>query len=357
MKLRVGDWVEVRSKDEILMTLDKKGRLEELPFMPQMFQYCGQRFQVYKRAHKTCDWVYTSRSRWLKNGIHLSLRCDGEVYGGCKAGCLIYWKEAWLKPINASNKSAVISEQSANSILPSPPLPLSPSVSSCTEADVLVGTRADDRGETSEAVYICQGTHLPNFTTAIPRWDIRQYIYDFTSGNATIGRMFRGFVYAGYFRLIYSRFRLGSSLIWLYDRFQGLWGGIPYPRRTGSIPVGQPTPTSDLNLQPGELVRMKSYQEILATLDTRGKNRGLYFDAEMVPYCGGTYRVRSRLDKFIDEKTGKLVTLRKACILLEGVWCQSKYSQCRMFCPRSIYSWWHEVWLERVPQGGIENNG
>ena len=97
MKLRVGDWVEVRSKDEILMTLDKKGRLEELPFMPQMFQYCGQRFQVYKRAHKTCDWVYTSRSRWLKNGIHLSLRCDGEVYGGCKAGCLIYWKEAWLK--------------------------------------------------------------------------------------------------------------------------------------------------------------------------------------------------------------------------------------------------------------------
>ena len=25
--------------------------------MPQMFRYCGQRFQVYKRAHKTCDTV------------------------------------------------------------------------------------------------------------------------------------------------------------------------------------------------------------------------------------------------------------------------------------------------------------
>ena len=53
--LRAGDWVEVRSKEEILRSLDKNGRLEGLPFMPQMFQYCGQRFRVFKRAHKTCD--------------------------------------------------------------------------------------------------------------------------------------------------------------------------------------------------------------------------------------------------------------------------------------------------------------
>ena len=55
--LCAGDWVEVRSKEEILETLDKNGRLDGLPFMPQMFKYCGQRFQVYKRAHKTCDTV------------------------------------------------------------------------------------------------------------------------------------------------------------------------------------------------------------------------------------------------------------------------------------------------------------
>jgi len=34
--------------------------------------------------------------------------------------------------------------------------------------------------------------------------------------------------------------------------------------------------------------------------------------------------------------------------MLENVWCQSRYSDCRMFCPRSIYSWWREAWLERV---------
>ena len=106
MKPCAGDWVEVRSKEEILSTLDKSGRLEGLPFMPQMFKYCGQRFQVYKRAHKTCDTVsgrYVARR--LPDGVHLNLRCDGQAYDGCQAGCLIFWKEAWLKPVAAGEAS------------------------------------------------------------------------------------------------------------------------------------------------------------------------------------------------------------------------------------------------------------
>src|SRR5260221_11959027 len=53
----VGDLVEIRSKEEILSTLDSRGQLEGLPFMPHMFQYCGQRFMLYKRAHKTFDTI------------------------------------------------------------------------------------------------------------------------------------------------------------------------------------------------------------------------------------------------------------------------------------------------------------
>src|ERR1041385_7947764 len=98
-KLSSGDWVEVRSKEEILRTLDTRGQLEGLPFMPQMFQYCGKRFQVYKRAHKTCDTISAAHpSRRLPDGIHLNLRGDGKAYGGCQAACLIFWKEQWLKP-------------------------------------------------------------------------------------------------------------------------------------------------------------------------------------------------------------------------------------------------------------------
>ena len=55
---------------------------------------------------------------------------------------------------------------------------------------------------------------------------------------------------------------------------------------------------------------------------------------------------RRRVDRFIDEKTGVMKSLKTPAIILEGVWCQSRYSNCRMFCPRSIYSWWREIWLE-----------
>ena len=100
MKTRAGDWVEVRSKEEILRTLDKSGRLDGLPFMPQMFNYCGRRFRVHSSAYKTCDTVsghYVGRS--LPDAVHLNMRCDGQAYGGCQAGCLIFWKNAWLKPV------------------------------------------------------------------------------------------------------------------------------------------------------------------------------------------------------------------------------------------------------------------
>jgi len=39
-----------RSKHEILATLDKSGRLEGLPFMPQMLKYCGRSFKVRSRT-------------------------------------------------------------------------------------------------------------------------------------------------------------------------------------------------------------------------------------------------------------------------------------------------------------------
>src|SRR6478735_4190965 len=97
-KLSCGDWIEVRSKEEILQTLDKNGQLDGLPFMPEMFKYCGGRFRVYKRAHKTCDPPNGIQARRMTATVHLEdLRCDGQAHGGCQAGCLIFWKEAWLK--------------------------------------------------------------------------------------------------------------------------------------------------------------------------------------------------------------------------------------------------------------------
>ena len=345
MNARAGDWMEVRTKAEILGSLDKDGRLDGLPFMPQMFQYCGQRFRVFKRAHKTCDTVSGKFvGRRLSSGVHLELRCDGRAYGGCQAACLIFWKEAWLKPVNDTTGSAgPVPRAEARQIDEVVSAP------ACTEEDVWKATHVRDPH--AEITYLCQATELLNYTTALSWWDVRQYLEDFTSGNATLGRIFRGFVYVSYyFGSLAYRGRAGVPGRWLYDRLRPVWGGFPFPRKKGDIAVGQTTPAIDLNLQPGELVRVKPYDEILATLDKANMNRGLGFDAELVPYCGGTYRVRTRVNNFIDEQTGKMKNLKTPAIILEGVCCQSCYSHNRMFCPRSIYSWWREIWLERIQE-------
>ncbi|WP_187436556.1 hypothetical protein [Bradyrhizobium hipponense] len=343
-KLRAGDWVEIRTKEEILSTLDKNGRLDGLPFMPQMFKYCGKRVRVYKRSHKTCDTVTNTGGRWLPNGIHLDLRCDGAAYGGCQAACLIFWKEAWLKPINGSTNPPAIShshecERGKHSA----------DERRCTEEDVYRGTRVlagDARGEIQ---YSCQATELPHFTTLLRWWDVRQYVEDYTSGNASLGRLVRGFTYLAYWHLaLAKKARLGHVSRLVYDYIQELRGGIPFPRWKGTVLHMHKTPNASLNLQPGELVRVKTYKEILATVDTENINRGMAFDAEMVPYCGRVYKVKTQVTKFIDEKTGRMRSLKTPAVILEDVWCRSGYSNCKMFCPRSIYSWWREVWLERV---------
>jgi len=43
--------------------------------------------------------------------------------------------------------------------------------------------------------------------------------------------------------------------------------------------------------------------------------------------------------------------MKEPCIILEGVVCNAEYAQCRLNCPRAIYSYWRELWLERVDAG------
>lgn len=340
MTLSAGDWVEVRGKEEILTTLDGDGRLEGMPFMPQMFKWCGQRFQVSRRAHKTCDTV-TGRGLGLRlpNVVHLELRCDGEAYGGCQAECLIFWKEAWLKPV-------------ALSLAPSAgpdPKPIIKS-RSCTEAAVWDATRSVEQSPGRDTRYACQATELPRCTQPLKWWDARQYVEDIASGNVSLPRLLRGFLYFSFAGVTLARrHRLGRPARWTYDRIQSLWGGVPFPRRPGVLKSGKDAPTCELRLQPGDLVRIRPLEQILATIDKRNQHRGMGFDAEMVPYCGKVFRVRTRVERFVDERSGYLRRMKTPAVILDGVYCKSRYSERRLFCPRSIFSWWREIWLERVP--------
>jgi hypothetical protein len=59
--------------------------------------------------------------------------------------------------------------------------------------------------------------------------------------------------------------------------------GRQFPDVSGTLTR---TPTEVLDLQPGEWVVVKSKEEIRSTLDKAGRNRGLTFENEMLPYCG-----------------------------------------------------------------------
>ena len=118
--------------------------------------------------------------------------------------------------------------------------------------------------------------------------------------------------------------------------------GKRFPFLDGSL---DRTPTGTLNLQPGELVRIKSREAIIATLDTSNRNRGMKFDAEMLMYCGRQARVLGRLERIIDEPTGRMVHLKNPCIVLEDVICAGDFHR---LCPRGTYPYWREIWLERV---------
>ena len=90
------------------------------------------------------------------------------------------------------------------------------------------------------------------------------------------------------------------------------------------------------------------------------RTRGLWFDWEMVPYCGGRYRVKDRVERIIDEHTGQMIEIASDCLILDGVVCSGECSTGRWFCPREIYPYWREAWLRRVegadpsPSGGSD---
>jgi len=333
LNLKAGEWVEVRSRAEILGTLDEHSRLDNLPFMPEMFQYCGQRFQVFKRADKTCDYIQPWSIRRMTNSVHLSgIRCDGSGHDGCQAGCLIFWKESWLRRVDISRVPVDALKQITSA---------GPTTGrGCTEVAVLAATRTTNAA--GETVHSCQGTDVPKFTSYMKMWDPRQYIRDLRSGNLSTG-LAQNTRTQRMLELVLGILKvLGAIVISLFNEVQTRRHDMPYPFVEGS---GGATDIEVLGLQPGELVQVRTKEEIMATLDKYQRNRGLWFDSEMLPYCGGIYRVLRRVNRIVEEKTGKMISMKHACIVLEGVVCRADFHR---LCPRAIYPYWRENWLRRA---------
>ena len=161
LNLRMGDWVEVRSAAEILSTLDENGTLDGMPFMPEMLAFCGKKFPVQARADSTCDTVSASGMRQMDQMVHLAgLRCDGAAHAGCQAGCLLFWKEAWLR------RSKSGANQSSTNGAP-------------TRDRTWLETVSVKKVADGEVYYRCQATELKNASRPLPWWKPGQYFRDF----------------------------------------------------------------------------------------------------------------------------------------------------------------------------------
>ncbi len=318
LDLKIGDLVEVRSQEEIFATLDVNGALDEMPFMPEMLQFTGRCFPVYKLAHKTCDTATRTGGRSVLHTVHLRLRCDGSGHDGCQAGCLIFWKEAWLKRVDGAGQlSPEATQRSAAAD------------SGFALVQLQRATSRPDATEPNVRIYTCQNTQIPQATAPLPWWDARQYVRDVTSGNVRVGK---------------AAFVLGRAMFNAVQRKRGGRGFPAFP-----VPTRTKTPQGKLDLQIGELVQVKTPAEIADTLDINYRNRGLFFDVELIRWCGGTYRVKARVERIINEQTGRMLKLPNDCIVLEGVACAAECSRSRLLCPREIHHYWREIWLRRVP--------
>jgi hypothetical protein len=311
--MRPGDLVRVRTAGEILATLDEDGAVDGIPFMPEMLPFVDRRFRVSNKVVKICWVTEESSSRRLTDTVLLEdLRCDGGGHGGCQAECRLYWKEPWLERVDASTPERTSDEGSLARL----------------RAVAEAGTRTTRTldGE-PESVYRCQITEAVRASTPLHPREWGQYIEEVRNGNI------------GLFTFLKVGFRM------LYVRYAHRLGRSPgMPPLAGKDRADGPK----LGLQAGELVEVRTLPEIGTTLDDRGRHRGLAYSEEMTPACGKRFRVKKRVDRIIDEYTGRMIELKNDCIVLEGLVCRGEHSPSQLFCPRQAYPFFREDWLKRV---------
>ena len=314
-QLRAGDRVVVRSPEEILSTLDADGTLDGLPFMPEMLDWCGKPFSVQRRAEKTCVEVgtpmYTNR-RFAGSGVVLleGPRCDGQSHDGCKRGCRMFWKEDWLRPIEGADMPTPVSEAG------------------------LAALTARLKVKADEQRYFCQSTELLRATEEFPGrkkpWMVRVAFREVRNGDRSLTEIANMFVR------------------WCSHMLRNATAGESFLRG----PHKQ-TPVGSLDLKPGDIVRVKSRDQIVQTLGQNGRNRGMGISTEMTRCCGGEAEVRTRVDKIIEEKSGLMRKLQNTVMLrnmrgnptlCEECLCTDQMGD----CPRGELMYWREIWLERV---------
>jgi hypothetical protein len=226
------------------------------------------------------------------------LRCSGSDHDGCPKACVIFWREAWLRKVaDASVQPG--SDSKGNEQL-----------------------RARLETKCSPTIYFCQASELLKAAHELShRERFMKCIDEIRSGNCGLLQM------------------VHRIAIWLFWRIRRALLGA-YGKGANKT-----TPAESLNLQPGELVEIKSMGSISATLNETAHNRGLWFSPDQRLLCGQQRRVVKRIEKLIVDGTGEMRQLRNT-VYLEGSMCGCSHVAFGG-CPRDEFVYWREAWLRR----------
>ena len=208
--------------------------------MPEMLDLCGRSFRVHRRVEKTCVDVtppMEPNRRFANNDVVTlqGMRCDGSGHDGCNRGCRIFWKEAWLRPSITSDATI---DATSGATMPADEIALA-------ELRARLKVKADGQH------YFCQSTELIRATESFPGkmkpWLVRIALRQVRQKDRSALEIAK----------LFGR--------WLRLRIHRAMSGDEKLRGTQA----NGTPVAVLDLKPGELVRVKSFNEIVSTLDQK----------------------------------------------------------------------------------------
>ncbi|MEM1582423.1 MAG: hypothetical protein QXK89_07950 [Candidatus Bathyarchaeia archaeon] len=290
LKLKPGEVVEVKDQSEILSTLDEHGAYKGLAFTTEMQRYCGKRFKVLKRVNKLLIEGIGVLRRIEDTVILDGAICTGKFHNGCGKSCPLLWKEAWLKRINSKDFKRFKGQvNNINGKIPN-----------------------------------CQATSLIKATMPIKVWNFWHYFWEINSEEI------RGI----------------ESLTKIVQLIKFKVNQLVKPSKFQLKGKRNITPVEVLDLKPGEIVEVKSREEILETLDSKGRNHGLEFMPEMLKFCGKRFKVLKRVGKITVDTTGEMLLMPNT-VILEGAYCDGVAHR---GCQRMCFFLWREIWLRRVEE-------
>lgn len=107
---------------------------------------------------------------------------------------------------------------------------------------------------------------------------------------------------------------------------------------------------NEAQFRAGEIVRVKTREDVANSLDSTNKLEGCLFTEQMWKYCGYTYPVLKVVKSFFSEHKKRTYKPRSPLYVLENVICEGRSSQFQARCDHSCFLLWHEDWLESCRQ-------